>query len=106
MSTIPQLTGRELLRLMCRVRGVAPQVNDNYTLDGGKEEDDNNENGNSKNISIYNDNHHNNRKDNKNNQQIDCGENDGNDAHQAIEAEVERWTDFLGIQVFKVIVLV
>merc|ERR1719192_2468977 len=40
-SIIPQLTGRELLRLMCRVRGVAPQ---------------------------------------------------------AIEAEVERWTAFLGIQ--------
>ena len=40
-SIIPQLTGRELLRLMCRVRGVAPH---------------------------------------------------------AIEAEVERWTDFLGIQ--------
>jgi len=40
-SIIPQLTGRDLLRLMCRVRGVAPQ---------------------------------------------------------AIEAEVERWTDFLGIQ--------
>ena len=63
MTTIPQLTGRELLRLMCRVRGVAPQVLDDYTLD-----DDNNENDNSKNINIYNDNHHNNHKDNDNNQ--------------------------------------
>ena len=56
MTTIPQLTGRELLRLMCRVRGVAPQVNDNYALDDGEEEGDNNENDNSKNINVYNDN--------------------------------------------------
>ena len=65
MTTNLQLTGRELLRLMCRVRGVAPQVVDHYTLDDG---DDNNENDNSKNINIYNDSHHNNHKDNENNQ--------------------------------------
>ena len=50
MTTNLQLTGRELLRLMCRVRGVAPQVLDDFTLDDG---DDNNENDNSKNINIY-----------------------------------------------------
>ena len=65
MTTNLQLTGRELLRLMCRVRGVAPQVLDDFTLDDG---DDNNENDNSKNINIYNNSHHNNHKDNENNQ--------------------------------------
>ena len=65
MTTNLQLTGRELLRLMCRVRGVAPQVLDDFTLDDGN---DNNENDNRKNINIYNDSHHNNHKDNENNQ--------------------------------------
>ena len=88
---------------MCRVRGVAPQVLDDFTLDDG---DDNNENDNSKNINIYNDSHHNNHKDNENNQNKWLWWKLCNNAHQAIEAEVERWTDFLGIQVFKVIVVV
>ena len=34
--TIPQLTGRELLRLMCRVRGVAPQVLHHHLHDRGE----------------------------------------------------------------------
>ena len=70
---------------MCRVRGVAPQVGAHHHLHSGEDDKDDHDE--------IDDSEH------KDDEDYVDGGNLKMMHNQAIEAEVERWTAFLGIQV-------